>query len=172
MSKDDVLEGPAVVVRAPSDIWLTFGDLSEYAGLDVEYADILAAGDVSWCEDQIDVSDVRYVRADLYDKQAEEMEAVRHQADMTEHTWKILNSLLAKICDTVKGKSEGVLHSFHDLPELVKQQAEEIERLKAMLVEASDDLADWGGYAPEYFREKHKLCDDIRKYREAGGVTK
>jgi hypothetical protein len=54
---------PAVVVRAPSDIWLTVGDLADCAGCDVEFGDLR---EVSWCEDQIDVSDVKYVRADLY----------------------------------------------------------------------------------------------------------
>ncbi len=55
---------------------------------------------------------------------------------------------------------------------MIIDQSAEIERLKGLLREAADDLADWGGYVPEYFAENHKLDDDIRKYREAGGVTK
>lgn len=51
--------------------------------------------------------------------------------------------------------------------ELAAKDAE-IERLKRLLKEAADDLTEWGGYVPEYFVEKHKLDEDIQKYRQAG----
>lgn len=52
--------------------------------------------------------------------------------------------------------------------EVWRELASEVERLKALLKEAADDLDHWGGYAPEYFQEKHSLKSDIEKYREAG----
>ena len=72
MSIED--EKPAVVVRAPSDIWLTVVLLADCAGCDVEFGDLR---EVSWCEDQIDVSDVKYVRADLFDEREKEIERLK-----------------------------------------------------------------------------------------------
>ena len=43
----------------------------------------------------------------------------------------------------------------------------ENERLRALLEDAAEDVAHWGGYADSYFQEKHDLQADIRKYREA-----
>jgi hypothetical protein len=72
MSIED--EKPAVVVRAPSDIWLTVVLLADCAGCDVKFGDLR---EVSWCEDQIDVSDVKYVRADLFDEREKEIERLK-----------------------------------------------------------------------------------------------
>ena len=58
------------------------------------------------------------------------------------------------------------------IAKLTAAHAAEIERLKALLRDAASDLAEWGSYVPEYFVEKHKLDDDIQKYREAGERTK
>lgn len=67
-AEDVVNDGPAVVVRAPDQIWLCCGDMYDCRGCDVEFDDIKRSFEVSWCEDQIDESDVKYVRADLYER--------------------------------------------------------------------------------------------------------
>ena len=56
--------------------------------------------------------------------------------------------------------------------DLYDEQAKEIERLKGLLREAADLLEDWTGHMPDNWIEKHQADDDIRKYREAGEVTK
>ena len=43
----------------------------------------------------------------------------------------------------------------------------EVERLRALLSEAADTIEDWGGYASEYFQDKHDLAGDVTKFREA-----
>lgn len=40
-------------------------------------------------------------------------------------------------------------------------------RLRALLDEAADDVADWGAYAGPYFQEKYDLAGDVKKYRDA-----
>ena len=48
---------------------------------------------------------------------------------------------------------------------------EENEGLRVLLLEAADDIADWGNYASEYFQEKHGLRECVGRYRrEAGGT--
>lgn len=50
--------------------------------------------------------------------------------------------------------------------ELVKDEAaKEIERLRAALSEAIDMVQDWGGYASEYFQQKHDLPGQVAKLR-------
>lgn len=41
----------------------------------------------------------------------------------------------------------------------------EIVQLRKLIDEAADDIADWGSYASEYFREKHDLAGCVAKYR-------
>lgn len=45
--------------------------------------------------------------------------------------------------------------------------AEEIERLRNLLAEAAEEIENWGAYADQYFQEKWKLEEVIKKYREA-----
>ena len=48
------------------------------------------------------------------------------------------------------------------------------ERLRTLLVEASETIEEWGAYADDYFKEKHGLARDVAHYRDAamqeGGV--
>lgn len=50
---------------------------------------------------------------------------------------------------------------------LTKEAERENESLRALLLEAADDIADWGRYASEYFQEKHGLSECVEKYRLA-----
>ena len=47
----------------------------------------------------------------------------------------------------------------------------ERDRLRKLLEEASECIADWGLYASEYFQKKHDLDGDIRRFREAANLT-
>jgi len=49
--------------------------------------------------------------------------------------------------------------------------ADEIERLRAVLTDAAEDIEHWGGYASPYFQDKWNLQADIAKYRAAAGTT-
>jgi len=121
METDDKIE----VVNAPEEIWLNFGDLSDVVTGTVEYSELYASGEISWCYHEVDVTDVRYVRADL-------------------HT--------ALMKDLQKDQQT--------LLKLMAKDREEIERLKALLVDAAGYLADLGR-------------DEVASYyRDAGGVTK
>jgi hypothetical protein len=39
----------------------------------------------------------------------------------------------------------------------------ERDRLREALLEAREDVAHWGGYASDYFREKHDLAGDLAR---------
>ena len=65
------------VVNAPQEIWLNFGDLSDVATGTVEYSELYASGEISWCYHEVDVSDVRYVRADCYDEREKEIQRLK-----------------------------------------------------------------------------------------------
>lgn len=52
------------------------------------------------------------------------------------------------------------------MAEINKLRAEN-ERLRALLAEAADDVADWGEYASPYFQQKYDLAGDVKKYRDA-----
>lgn len=41
------------------------------------------------------------------------------------------------------------------------------ERLRTLLVEASETIEEWGAYADDYFKEKHGLARDVAYYRGA-----
>lgn len=43
--------------------------------------------------------------------------------------------------------------------------ASEVSRLTGVLEEAAGDIEEWGGYASEYFQQKHDLAGTIAKYR-------
>ena len=40
-----------------------------------------------------------------------------------------------------------------------------IDSLRNLLDEAADDVQDWGGYASQYFQDKHNLAACVAKYR-------
>jgi hypothetical protein len=49
----------------------------------------------------------------------------------------------------------------------ILDQAGEIEILRAALADAIECVIEWGEYAPNYFKEKHKLQDDIDRLKKA-----
>jgi hypothetical protein len=54
-------ERPPRVTGSPDAIWLNYGDIDR----DCTHAECYLSGDVSWCQDNVFDSDVKYVRADL-----------------------------------------------------------------------------------------------------------
>jgi hypothetical protein len=42
-----------------------------------------------------------------------------------------------------------------------------VSELEQQLLEAADEIEDWGGYANPYFQDKHDLKGCIAKYRAA-----
>lgn len=54
----------AKITGAPDVIYLTYGDIDK----DSDHYEILQDSEIGWCDDQIDETDIKYVRADLYDK--------------------------------------------------------------------------------------------------------
>lgn len=52
-------------------------------------------------------------------------------------------------------------------PECVRELREENKRLRGLLAEAADCVADWGAYASDYFQRKHDLAADIKRFRKA-----
>lgn len=41
----------------------------------------------------------------------------------------------------------------------------EVEQLRNLIGEAADQIADWGAYAAQYFREKHDLEGTVKRFR-------
>jgi hypothetical protein len=66
------------VVDSPDVIYLVYGDLNYAYRDDATHRQLMNEGDVGWCEDQIDKTDIKYVRADLYEQQSKEIEALRN----------------------------------------------------------------------------------------------
>ena len=64
---------PPRVTDAPADIWLVYGELEH----DDTHWNCCRVGDVSWCEDKQNNSDVHYVRGDRYDDLCAEIERLR-----------------------------------------------------------------------------------------------
>lgn len=70
---DDVCATPKVL-NPPDAIWLNYGDIDE----DCTHEE--CADGVTWCAEEIDDSDVRYVRADLHESIIAERDALRQEA--------------------------------------------------------------------------------------------
>ena len=88
MSNDDDEIKPPKVTGSPEQIWLIYGDIDR----DCTHAECSQHGDVTWCEDSVFSSDVKYVRADTLEaqsatiaEQAREIEALR--ADAERYRW-------------------------------------------------------------------------------------
>lgn len=64
-----------MVTGAPDSIYLTYGDLEK----DCSHDEVYALGEVLWCQDMIEESDVRYVRADLAEARERELLAQRDE---------------------------------------------------------------------------------------------
>lgn len=67
--------------------------------------------------------------------------------------------LMREVCERFLAKEVGILR--------MQELERENESIRALLLEAADDIADWGGYASKYFQEKHGLSECVDKYREA-----
>ena len=48
----------------------------------------------------------------------------------------------------------------------------EVERLRALLSEAADEIQNWGAYASEYFQEKHDLAGCVAEFKAAAMAGK
>ena len=61
---DDVPPASPRVTDAPKELWLNYGDIER----DCTHRECYEAGEVTWCQDPVFGSDVKYVRADEADK--------------------------------------------------------------------------------------------------------
>ena len=77
-----------------------------------------------------------------------QVEALQAELAETSHTVETLSSLLAKICDIVKGQPpELTLYSWHDLPEKVESMQADAARYKWLKSASMKGIAFWsGGY--------------------------
>jgi len=73
---------PPTVTESPEFIWLQYGEIEQ----DCTHAECYRLGDVTWCEDAQFDSDVRYVRADIYKAQADELDRLR-AANARQRAW-------------------------------------------------------------------------------------
>lgn len=53
----------------------------------------------------------------------------------------------------------------------LEQSRVENEMLRGLLLEAANEIADWGAYADSYFQHKHDLAGAISKFRQAATQT-
>lgn len=56
------MTGPKVT-NAPDSIYLCYGDIED----DCTHAEVCRDGEVTWCEDQPEDSDIKYIRSDIVD---------------------------------------------------------------------------------------------------------
>lgn len=82
---DDADPKPPKIVDAPRSIFLNYGDIER----DATHAECCRDGEVTWCDDDVFASDVRYVRADLF---AEAVELLRRATEslgsfVSDHGW-------------------------------------------------------------------------------------
>lgn len=54
----------------------------------------------------------------------------------------------------------------------VRKANADAEALRKLLKEAAEDIASWGGYASEYFQEKHDLAACVKRYTDAAKERK
>lgn len=55
------MSGAPKIIDAPDTIWLNYGDIER----DCTHAECYREGDVTWCQEPVFDSDVKYVRADI-----------------------------------------------------------------------------------------------------------
>lgn len=56
------------------------------------------------------------------------------------------------------------------LIEELKEKENEIEKLKDLLRDASNQIAEWGSYADKYYQEKWDLEGTLKKFRKASNA--
>ena len=71
----DIDQSPPRVTGSPKSIWLVYGDIDA----DAVHSE---CQEVMWCEDGQYSADVKYVRANLFDAQAVEIERLRTAIQM------------------------------------------------------------------------------------------
>ena len=52
----------------------------------------------------------------------------------------------------------------HDTPELLELEAQ-LAELREAYAEAIEQIEDWGGYAADYFQEKHDLAGTVARHK-------
>jgi len=99
---DDTTPAQPRVTDAPDTIYLNYGDIER----DATHRECCASGEVTWCEDAVFESDVKYVRADRFEALVAALKKANDQAEHFEREWYLrgdqieaLQAELAKIRD-------------------------------------------------------------------------
>lgn len=103
------------VLDTPEEIWLVYGELEH----DDTHANLRRDGNVTWCEHQIEASDVRYVRADLLAEALESAAFYRRRcAALGQWQSRMRDPERVIVCDILaNGKTLTPAGSRYDVPE-------------------------------------------------------
>jgi hypothetical protein len=88
------------------------------------------------------------------------------------HCWQASAENSAKEVEELKAKINATIPTIIQLVDKdIEQQKQlaikdiEIAKLQKYLLEAADDISDWGAYADSYLQAKHNLTANANKYR-------
>jgi len=74
------------------------------------------------------------------------------------------------LCDEISDEADLCRNEgAEDIADLLDEARAEILRLRHMMSEAADCIADWGAYADDFFQKKHDLAGDVQRFRENSG---
>ncbi len=73
------------------------------------------------------------------------------------------NDRLREALAELKGQWERMLENYASADARAERAEAERDRLREALIEAREDVAHWGGYASDYFKEKHDLGGDLAR---------
>ena len=70
-------------------------------------------------------------------------------------------------------KTSVKLYTLPDIKQAIIQAcAEQREEYADLMDEAADDVAGWGAYASEYFQEKHRLEEEVKKWQDRAAAIR
>lgn len=144
---DNETTAPPRITGAPDAIWLVYGELEH----DDTHLAFCRDGEVTWCEDSQYPSDVRYVRADLYEAQAAEIERLSavspcgHPASLMLKSAETGADLYCELCDEKSGR--------RDAESRETEMQAEIERLRAEVADLHGENAVLAGILSD--------CDNV-----------
>lgn len=125
----------AKVTEAPEEIWLNYGDIDR----DCTHAECYSSGEVTWCQDKVFESDVRYVRADVTGKLAACEKSLRLVKRHALTAWSRGHRMGLLAAKTAASKFEvfkdDYMRAYEEMTNALLAADEEIKRLRAMVTE-------------------------------------